>query len=112
MGETDFSLIILFSDVENDLRVFPFAFVLREIKVVVQDMPDHSFAGNKLNDLQSAEVDVLVMIGPFAAQLVRAAFYVLGPPSADIVDGIESLLWCLIYQNGSGEIFIFHRSKF
>src|SRR2546430_17308580 len=46
---------------------------------------------------------VLVPVGELAADLVGATLDVLGPPAADIVDGVEDFFGCLVHCEGSGE---------
>src|SRR5262245_2187738 len=46
---------------------------------------------------------VLVPVDELAAGLVGAAFDVLRPPAADVVNGVEDFFGCLVHCEGSGK---------
>ena len=106
MSKANFSLRILFSDLENYSCVFPFAFVFRKLKIIVHDEPDHFLCRDQLNDPDLAAMDVLVVVIEFALLFVRAPLDIFGPPPADIIDSDKCFLWRLVYQDDGCEILI------
>ena len=108
VGEAQFRLPTSLSDLEDHLCINPLAFVLCEVEMVVQDVPDHFLFGDELDDLDPASVDVLVMIIVYAVELISDAFYALGPPCARVIDGGEYFSRSPVYQEGGGKILLFH----
>lgn len=108
VGESHFRFFTYPGNFEDHLCVFPLALVLCEVEIVVQDVPYHFLFGDELDDLDPAEVDVLVMIDVYAARLVGDAFYAFGPPSARVVDGGECFSGGLVYLEAGGKILLFH----
>src|SRR5437899_12838863 len=106
MGETDLGLFDLFSNFKNDLCALPFALILRKIKVVIQNKPNHFFAGDKLRYFYFGAMDVFVMIIPFLAEFIGAAFNFLRPPSANIINGSECFSRSLIDRKARSVILI------
>ena len=68
----------------------------------VHHAPDDLLAGDEFRDLLFGIVDVLVTVRELRPELVGAAFDVSGPPSANIVDGIEGFLRSPVH--GEGEL--------
>jgi len=108
VGEAHFCLLPFLSDPEDHLCVYPFALVLCEVEMVVQDVPDYLLFRDELDDLDPASMDVLIMIVVYAVELVGDALYIFGPPCTGIVDGGEYFPGSLVYQEGGGEILLFH----
>ena len=108
VGEAQFRLPAFLSDLEDHLCINPLAFVLCEVEMVVQDVPDYLLFRDELDDLDPASMDVLIMIVVYAVELVGDALYIFGPPCTGIVDGGEYFPGSLVYQEGGGEILLFH----
>src|SRR6185437_7224211 len=95
VGEADLGLAAPRGDLEVDVGVFPLGRVVREVEVVVQDMPGDSFAGHELSDLDPAAMRVPVPVGELVADLAGAALDVCRPPATDTVNGAEDFTGCL-----------------
>ena len=74
MSEADLRFIALSGDFKTDFRALPLAFVLSEIEIVVQNMPDDFFAGDKSGYFDFATMDVFVPIRKLIAEFVGTAF--------------------------------------
>ena len=93
MGEADFGLVAVPSDVEGNRRPRPLGLVVGKVEGGVHDLPDDFPIGNELGDLLLTAVDILVAIGEFVAELVGVAVDLPRPPGANVVDGGEDLRW-------------------
>src|SRR5882762_7751685 len=106
MSKANFCFAFLFGNFENNFCAYPFGFIICELEVVIRNEPNHLLCGNKLNDFHFALLNILIGIYKFAIKLVCVALYIFSPPSTDIIDGIKSFLWRLVYQDSSCEILI------
>jgi hypothetical protein len=74
VSEADLRLSAFPADLEADFCALPLGFVFSEIKIVVKNTLDDSLAGDEFRYLDSAAMDVFVMIRELAAKLIGAAF--------------------------------------
>jgi hypothetical protein len=108
VGEADLRAGALRLDVEGDAGSRPLRLVLDERQVSVKHVPRDSLARDELGDPLGAAVHVLVAVGELGPQLVGAAVDLSRPPAADVSDGGEGLLRCVVHRKGDGEVLRAH----
>ena len=112
MGEPYLGLAIFWRDVEDELCVESFVFVLHKIDGAFGYEPDDPFVGNELNQFLLAVMEIFEAIGEFLTEAIRLAFDLSRPPIADMFDGIKGLLWGLVDQDDSAKVLLFHGCVF
>jgi hypothetical protein len=108
VGKAQLRLFAFFRDLEDHLRVLPLFFVLCEVEVIIQYVPDYFLFGDEFGDPDLAKVNILVVIIVYTVELVGDTVDAFRPPSAWVVDRGEDFTGGLVYQDGSGEILFFH----
>src|ERR1700686_2429656 len=76
--------------------------------MVIHNQPNDPLAGNEFGYFHFALMDILVTIRPLNAGAIGAAFNLFGPPSPDIVDGMEYFIRGLVYSKRSCVTFSLH----
>src|SRR5579863_6929946 len=107
--KTQFGLIALSGDFENDVGAVPLRVVFDEVDLAVDDMPHNVLTGDEFSDLLRAAVKVFVMKPELAAEPVRVAFDLLRPPTANVVDCVKNFFGRLVHCKGGCVVFRLHR---
>jgi hypothetical protein len=92
MGEADLCFVTHSGDIESDIGIRPFGFILCEIDVAFQNMPNHSFARNIFCYLLLAAMDILITIRKLIAEFLGVAFNFSRPASTDVINGSEGIV--------------------
>ena len=89
MRKPDFRFPAFCRNVKNDLRTNPFGFVARKAELSLHDTPNNLFTRTESGDLLLAAVCPRHLVGEFCAQPVRVAGNLPGPPTGNMIDGME-----------------------
>lgn len=109
MREAHFDLAAFFGYLKNNVRAFPLAFVLNEVKPGVQHVPDDLFSGNEFGYLLLGTVHIRDAVGELGSWSVSIALNFSRPPAANVVNGHEDFFRGLIHRERSGVMMLFHK---
>ena len=96
MRKVEFGLVVLRSDLKDNVSAVPLSLVSDKVNAAAQDMPYDLVPRHEFSDLLGAEVKIFVVELKLSTELVGTTVNFLRPPFANMMDGFENFFRSLI----------------